>query len=211
VVGIWIHVLSAVVAVFGLFFLLVQRMQDFEAWLVGATLRSLGFGIPGLPMSEQNYVLAIPHEQYAQRFLCDVTPSCSSLASVLALLALGTFLPPSNPALAPPPAPGHKTRAWLGRHRRIVAIVAAVAVVFIGNQIRLDSSVAAGYFYGRTVLVLFHDWAGSVFGFAYIFGGYILMIWIYLPDRGGKRPVSGHGGDEAIVLPLARAARDVIP
>ena len=208
VVGIWVHVLLAIVGVFGLFFVLIQQTQNFESRLVSFVIRITG--LHGSYPSVNNYVWVSPHGQVQQGFWVDITTSCSSLASVLALLALGTFLPPSNPALAPPSAPGHRLRAWFGRHRRIVAIAAAITVVFIGNQIRLDSSVAAGFFYGRSVLVLFHDWAGSIFGFAYIFGGYIVMLWIYLPDRRGKqRSGPGRQEDVTVVLPLARAVRDL--
>ena len=54
-------------------------------------------------------------------------------------------------------------------------------MVAIGNVLRITASVGMGLVAGRASLVLFHDWVGSLFAFAYILGGYILMISLLLP------------------------------
>lgn len=59
----------------------------------------------------------------------------------------------------------------------------AVAAVVGGNFLRICSSVVVGLYAGRPSLVLFHDWVGSVIGFAFTLGGFVLMLWILLPAR----------------------------
>jgi exosortase/archaeosortase family protein len=94
-------------------------------------------------------------------FQAVVTPSCSSLSSVLAIIGLGSLCPPSR--------------------RRTAAVLAAAATVAAGNVVRIAASVAVGIAAGRGSLILFHDWVGSVFAFAYTLGGYILMLSVLLP------------------------------
>jgi len=94
-----------------------------------------------------------------------VTPSCSALASVLALLVLVAVA-----------APG-------GRGRRLGAFGVAAAVVVVGNVVRIGASVGIGLWTGRASLVLFHDVVGSVFGVAYTVLGYLLVVWVLLPAR----------------------------
>jgi carbamoyl-phosphate synthase large subunit len=67
--------------------------------------------------------------------------------------------------------------------RRFLAIGAAVVAVVVGNFVRISSSVVVGLYAGRSSLVLFHDWVGSMIGFAFTLGGFILMLWILLPAR----------------------------
>jgi exosortase/archaeosortase family protein len=99
-------------------------------------------------------------------FLAVVTPSCSALASVLAIACLALLVPKTS-------APA----------RRIGALIAASAVVFVGNIIRIALSLGAGIVRGQGSLVLFHDAVGSMFAFGYILAGYILMLYLLLPDR----------------------------
>jgi exosortase/archaeosortase family protein len=94
-------------------------------------------------------------------FRAEITPSCSSLASMLVLACLG-MLSPRLP-------------------RRNFAIAAALAAVAAGNIVRIAASVGVGLLAGRSSLVLFHDWVGSAFTFLYIVGGYILMVYLLLP------------------------------
>jgi carbamoyl-phosphate synthase large subunit len=93
-------------------------------------------------------------------FQAVVTPTCSSLSSVLAIVGLGSLCPPSR--------------------RRTAAVLAAVATVAAGNVVRIAASVAVGVAAGRGSLILFHDWVGSVFAFAYTLGGYILLLSVLL-------------------------------
>jgi carbamoyl-phosphate synthase large subunit len=99
-------------------------------------------------------------------FRAIVTPTCSSLASALAIGALATL------------APARTRRA---RRRRVAATAAAVATVVAGNILRIAASLAVGLVAGRGSLVLFHDWVGSMFGFGYTLGGYILLLYLLLP------------------------------
>jgi exosortase/archaeosortase family protein len=98
-------------------------------------------------------------------FRAEVTPSCSSLASLIALGCLASL------ALGP------------SRPRRSMALGAALVTVAVGNVLRLAGSVAVGYVAGRSSLVLFHDWVGSVFTFVYTLGGYILMLSLLLQPQ----------------------------
>jgi exosortase/archaeosortase family protein len=93
-------------------------------------------------------------------FQAVVTPTCSSLSSVLAIVGLGSLCPRSR--------------------RRTAAVFAAAATVAAGNVVRIAASVAVGIAAGRGSLILFHDWVGSVFAFAYTLGGYILMLSVLL-------------------------------
>ncbi|HET9079843.1 MAG TPA: hypothetical protein VFO01_04930 [Trebonia sp.] len=54
---------------------------------------------------------------------------------------------------------------------------------------RIVGSVAVGLAAGPPSLVLFHNIAGSMFGFAYTLGGFIIVIAVLLP-RGGT-PLDG--------------------
>lgn len=112
------------------------------------------------------YILIVPY--HSQAFVAYVTPTCSSFAPMLALLCLSTILP---------------------RHsgpRRAVAALVSMAIVFIGNLLRISASVLAGVYAGRGTLVLFHNWVGSAFTFLYILGGFMLMIAVMLPSSKGR-------------------------
>lgn len=119
-------------------------------------------------------------------FLAIVTPSCSSLASLLAVAALSLFTPRVPPT------------------RLVRAIGCALLCVVVGNVVRIAASLGIGLVAGTGSLVLFHDWVGSLFAFAYTLGGYLLMLRILLPaqSRGASerrsarpRPVgAGHHG-----------------
>lgn len=98
-------------------------------------------------------------------FLAVVTPSCSSLASLLAVATLALFTP------------------RVGTPRLVGAIGAAVLCVVLGNVVRIAASLGIGLVSGTGSLVLFHDWVGSLFAFAYTLGGYLLMLRILLPAR----------------------------
>lgn len=96
-------------------------------------------------------------------FLAIITPSCSSLASLLAVTFLAIFLPPRS------------------RRRRFLALGCALVLVVAGNVLRIAGSIAIGLVSGTGSLVLFHDWVGSLFAFAYTLGGFLLMLVVLLP------------------------------
>jgi exosortase/archaeosortase family protein len=76
--------------------------------------------------------------------------------------------------------------------RWFAATSLALFVVFAGNIIRMASSILVGVAFGTVSLVLFHDWVGSLFGFASVVVGWILLLRFQLPKyRKGKPPAPG--------------------
>ena len=70
---------------------------------------------------------------------------------------------------------------------RVLAGVIGVASIVVGNLVRIASSSVVGLLAGRVSLVLFHDWVGSSFGFAYTIGGFVLMLAVLLRRRRRRR------------------------
>jgi exosortase/archaeosortase family protein len=113
---------------------------------------------------------SIPHSiavrpDHGSGFLAIITPSCSATASILAIGCLASLSP------------------RFGRLRRLIATLAAIAAVALGNVARISLSVIVGVHRGISSLVLFHDWVGGVMTFVYTLGGYVLMLAILLPNR----------------------------
>ncbi|WP_336030208.1 exosortase/archaeosortase family protein [Geodermatophilus sp. FMUSA9-8] len=92
-----------------------------------------------------------------------VTASCSSVLSVLGLVALTAVI-----------LRGRKAHALGGL---LVAVVAVVAL----NHGRLLLSALAGLYWGEGALVLFHDWVGTVWNLVATLGGFLVMVWVTLP------------------------------
>ncbi len=111
-------------------------------------------------------VLIVP--RYHAAFDVLITPSCSSLASLLAFGCLAPLTP----------------RCPL--RRRLLAAGTAGLVIGVGNILRIAGSIGVGLLAGRASLVLFHDWVGSMFTFVYTMGGYILMLTMLLPRSGAE-------------------------
>ena len=105
-------------------------------------------------------------------FLAVVTPSCSAAASVASLIALASLI-----------RSGRRTRRGL-------ALLAAVAAVVLGNILRLAAVMAVGLVSGRAALILFHNFAASVFSFAYTMAGFIILVWVVLRER-PQSPIAG--------------------
>jgi exosortase/archaeosortase family protein len=97
--------------------------------------------------------------------LASLTPACSSLAALLAITCIAVVS-------------GAGTRS-----RRFVALGIALTVIAVGNSLRMAASLAVGLVAGRSVLLLFHDWVAGMFTFAYVLGGYVLFLYLVLPDR----------------------------
>jgi exosortase/archaeosortase family protein len=121
-------------------------------------------------------IAVFPH--HGPTFIAIITPSCSATASILAIACLA--------ALAP----------RFGRLRRLFATAVALLAVAAGNIVRISLSVLAGVHAGISSLVLFHDWVGGVMTFVYTLGGYVLFLFILLPDR---RKAAAREHQEAVV------------
>ena len=108
--------------------------------------------------------------------------SAETLASVLAISCLA-FLARTYPL-----------------RRRVVAVSAAIASVVLGNVVRIAGSIGVGLISGRSSLVLFHDWVGSIFGLAYTLFGYLIMLYILLPPESARpaRRVALHPHEEIV-------------
>jgi exosortase/archaeosortase family protein len=141
--------------------LLQTRARHLEARACVFVLWHLG--VRHISVIDQTSILIRPHNTFA--FIATITPSCSALSSVLVLVCLGSLLPQRR------------------RGTRVLAILAGVAVVTIGNLVRIGSAIAVGSRFGPSAQVLFHDWVGAIFAFAYTLCGFILMLFIHLPPR----------------------------
>lgn len=144
------------------FVLLQQWMRGVETATTVDVLHALGVG--GVSRGYQASIIVDTRAQGA--FAAILTPACSSLASLLALGGLAVLRP---------------TKA---RGRLALAVGSAMALVFVGNIARIAASVGVGLLTGPSALVLFHDWVGSLFAFAYTLGGFVLMLWVLLPRDG---------------------------
>jgi exosortase/archaeosortase family protein len=103
-----------------------------------------------------------------------VTPSCSSILSLLGLAALtATVL---------------RSRRW---HAAWGLLAASVAVL-VANDLRLAASTMAGVWWGRGTMILFHDWVGTLWNFAATLGGFLLMVSLTLPEsRRAEQDLAG--------------------
>jgi len=152
-----LQVFGVIAATFAGFVLLQGPARHAEAQVatdvvrVGAGNRARTVGASSIE------VLPSGHEP----FRAIVTPSCSSIGSLLALGCLGVLA--------------------RRRRRALWATVAAMVTVAAGNILRIAASLGIGLVAGRASLVLFHDWVGSMFGFAYTLGGFLLLLTLLLP------------------------------
>jgi exosortase/archaeosortase family protein len=144
-------------------FVLLQRwMRGVETSATVDVFHALGVG--GVTRGYQSSILVDARSRGS--FAAILTPACSSLASLLALGGLAVLRPTG------------------ARGRLVLALAAAMAVVFVGNIARIAVSIGVGLLTGPSALVLFHDWIGSLFAFAYTLGGFLVMLWVLLPRDG---------------------------
>jgi exosortase/archaeosortase family protein len=154
---------AALTAVAGTVFVVGQTpFRHWEALAIAGGVRALGFH--GVLIVNSDQILLSPRS--GAPFWVDITPSCSSLGPALALTLLAVVVSAGRPA-----------------SDRLLAGAAGIAGVIAGNLIRIGSSVIVGLMAGPVSLVLFHDWVGSIFGFAYTIGGFVLVLSILLRRR----------------------------
>lgn len=159
---IWLLVFAVPAFVVCGFVFLQYPARWLETRLADDLLHLVGAG-RFLPVVSGTQILVIP--PHHPGFWVELLPACSSLPSVLTLFAIAASLPRR---------PGLRRPVW-------VAAAAAAALVVLGNAIRICLSIAFGLLAGRAALVLFHNWAGSVFGFGYTLFGFAFMIWLLMP------------------------------
>jgi exosortase/archaeosortase family protein len=156
-----VRVASRLLIVAGCFFVLMRPVRVAEAAAATGLLHL--FGIEDVAVQLGTSIQVFPQDHTPFRAI--VTPSCSCLSALVAIGYVAGFLPRKSGG------------------RRFPAVVAAMAAVAFGNVLRIAASLAVGLVAGHASLVLFHDWVGSVFTFAYTLGGYLLMLYLLLPSR----------------------------
>lgn len=150
-------------AVAGVVFVIGQTpFRHWEALTVAGGIRFLGFH--GVLAVQGGQILLSPAS--GGQFWVEITPSCSSLGPALAIALIAAVLSSGSPV-----------------SDRLLAGVAGVAGIIAGNFVRIGSSVIVGLLAGPVSLVLFHNWVGSIFGFAYTIGGFVLILSILLRRR----------------------------
>lgn len=177
--------IAVVAVVLTAFAVLVGPFREFETAVAADLLHMLGVAADRVQLRPNSSLGVYPYD--AGPFLAIVTPSCSSLSAVLAVAALSVFVPRRL------------------RRRRYPALALALLCVVAGNVIRIASSVGIGLLSGTNSLVLFHDWVGSLFAFAYTVGGYLLMLFLLLSAarRSDAGPSTMSGADAVEVGPRA--------
>jgi carbamoyl-phosphate synthase large subunit len=163
-----LQIATVIAAVAGGFVLLQHAARRIETTLAVDLVRLTGS--TRVTVVNGTGAVVVPHD--GSPFLVVVSPSCSALASVLAIVCLAFLVPKTSLA------------------RRLGALGAAIALVVVGNIVRIAASLGAGVVSGRGTLVLFHDAVGSMFAFAYILGGYILMLYLLLPNDRAPRMIA---------------------
>lgn len=143
------------------FLLLQHDARVAESHAVAALLSLAGAHGTHVLLGTYIRVLPAPHGL----LIAAVTPSCSSLASLVAVSCLAA-------------ASGRRSRG-----RTFGALLAALTVIATGNILRMAATLAVGLLAGRAVLVFFHNWVGGIFTFIYVLGGYVLFLYLVLPKR----------------------------
>jgi exosortase/archaeosortase family protein len=162
----------AVVVAFGGFYLLTDPTRRLEGWLVMGLMRPVG---SRASIVNETFFQLLPPGQ--EPFRAQLTPFCSSLIPILALACIGFFVL-------------HGTWA-----RRLMSVAAATALVLLCNVVRIAGSLWAGYEWGGTAMVLFHDWVGTFFALVYTMAGFFLMLYLLLPSATAQIPRAARVSD----------------
>lgn len=154
------------------FYALTGAVRDLEVQAVLALMAPAGERAAAV---NGHVFQVLPPSQDA--FRAELTPYCSSLIAALALCAIALFV------LHGP---------W---PRRLFALTAAVTMVLLCNVLRITGTLWMGYEFGDQALVLFHDWAGTLFALAYTMGGFFLMLYLLLPSADARIPRAARVSD----------------
>jgi exosortase/archaeosortase family protein len=144
-----------------LFELFLDPWRETEASAVARVFESLG--VSGASHVFGYQILVLPAS--AAPFLATISPSCSALAAILAFGSISLFLVRGEPL------------------RRLLAFLAASALVIACNLLRIGLSVYVGIKTDASGLTLFHDWVGTAFGLLYVLGGFTVYLWMLLPSN----------------------------
>ena len=158
-----IKVAFVLLAATGGFALLQGPTRHLEATAVARALEWVTRGRVSTLVQGKDVLVTVPPP--ADNFSAYVSPACSVLASVLAIGCLASLAPNRS------------------RPRELAALSAAVVTVSAGNVVRMTAALWVGTIAGRSALIMFHDWVGAIFTFAYTLFGYILMLYLVLPRR----------------------------
>jgi len=154
------------------FYTLSGPVRAFEVRAVLALLARLGERASAV----NGHVFQVLPADHAA-FRAELTPYCSSLIAMLAIAVIAIFV------LHGP---------W---PRRLFAMSAAMAFILCCNVLRITGSVLMGYRFGDRALVLFHDWAGTLFAIAYTMAGFFLMLYLILPSAKARIPRAARVSD----------------
>ena len=154
------------------FYLLSGPVRDLEVLAVLALLAPFG----GRANVVNGHVLQVLPPDHAA-FRAELTPYCSSLIAMLALAVIAIFV---------------LHGAW---PRRLLAMSAAMTAILACNVLRITGSVWVGYHFGDRALVLFHDWAGTLFALASTMAGFLLMLYLILPSAKARIPRAARVSD----------------
>jgi exosortase/archaeosortase family protein len=93
----------------------------------------------------------------------EVTTSCSSILTVIGLVALTVAV--------------LRKRRWHAVYGLAVGLVAVV----VANDLRLIASTLAGLHWGKPAMILFHDWVGTIWTLGFTLIGFLIMVCLTLP------------------------------
>lgn len=143
------------------FALLLDPWRETEASAITGIFANLG--VNGASHAFGYQILVLPAA--APPFLATISPSCSALAAILAFASISLFLVRGDAM------------------RRLVAFLAAAAIVLVCNMVRIGLSVYVGIKTDAAGLTVFHDWVGTAFGLLYVLGGFTAYLWVLLPSN----------------------------
>lgn len=143
------------------FALLLDPWREAEASTVSTILQTLG--VSGVSDAYGYRILVLPST--SAPFLATISPSCSALAAILAFASISLFLVRGDPG------------------RRFTAFLAASALIFACNFLRIGLSIWVGVKTDLNGLTVFHDWVGTAFGLVYVLGGFTVYLWMLLPSN----------------------------
>lgn len=151
----------AVGSTIAVFWLLIDPWRNGEASLIASFFRAMGTQRASQAYGSQ--ILVLPN--HASPFLATISPSCSALAAILGFATITIFIVRGDP------------------RRRLLAFLAAAAVVMACNFLRIGLSMYVGMRTDAQGLTVFHDWAGTAFGLLYVLAGFTLYLWVLLPSN----------------------------